>query len=411
MVRQLMLKKFVATYRNLPGQVYILGFATLTNRLGSIAQIFLFLYLTRNLGWSLSIAGTVVSCFGIGSLIGSYLGGVLANKFSARNLLSLCLAANACPLALLAIPGSPLQLSAIVVLMGFFSGAFRPIYNYNILATCREGERGPAYSVYLLALNLGDMIAGTLGGILNSISFVVVCYVDAATCIVSSVLVLLLQRPIGTRTADTPRGSDEGRIFSVEPFKDRAFLALCGSVLIIAFVTTQMYTTYPTYLSDHYKTSSTFYGALLSINGAIGVAMQLPVATLFDRWSHGTRAIVGTLLLCLGFAALPLGASAVFAVISLVVWTVGDIIESPSTTVMVMSMAERGDKGSYLGVYHGLYAFAYMVGPGIGAAIYGLLGGGALWALVGALGLLAAYLFLAAQRISAKASIRAPSIG
>jgi predicted MFS family arabinose efflux permease len=102
-----MLKKFVATYRNLPGQVYILGLATLTNRLGSIAQIFLFLYLTRNLGWSLSIAGIVVSCFGIGSLIGSYLGGVLANKFSARNLLSLCLAANACPPRCLRYPVRP----------------------------------------------------------------------------------------------------------------------------------------------------------------------------------------------------------------------------------------------------------------------------------------------------------------
>ncbi|MDN3710171.1 hypothetical protein QW060_25180 [Myroides ceti] len=42
---------------------------------------FLGVYMTASLGFSLKSAGIVLSCFGVGSILGSFVGGWLTDKF------------------------------------------------------------------------------------------------------------------------------------------------------------------------------------------------------------------------------------------------------------------------------------------------------------------------------------------
>lgn len=63
-----------------PREIRLLALANLVNRAGTMVVPFLSLYLTRDMGLTLEEVGWIVSCFGAGSVVGSWLGGRLTDK-------------------------------------------------------------------------------------------------------------------------------------------------------------------------------------------------------------------------------------------------------------------------------------------------------------------------------------------
>ncbi|MBK9793094.1 MAG: hypothetical protein IPP60_08315 [Sphingobacteriales bacterium] len=86
---------YVNSYKGLSREIWLLAFVNLINRCGTMVIPFMMLYLTSQLGCSISKAGIVMSLWGIGAFIGSYFGGKLTDKvgFYKIQLFSLFLAA------------------------------------------------------------------------------------------------------------------------------------------------------------------------------------------------------------------------------------------------------------------------------------------------------------------------------
>ena len=71
---------YINTFRGLSQEVWWLALITLINRAGTMVIPFMTLYLTKSLDFSLSDVGWVMSAFGLGSVVGSWLGGKLTDK-------------------------------------------------------------------------------------------------------------------------------------------------------------------------------------------------------------------------------------------------------------------------------------------------------------------------------------------
>jgi predicted MFS family arabinose efflux permease len=56
--------------------VWVLAISMVVNRAGSMVLFFTSLYLTKELHYSISQAGFVMSFYGIGSILGSFFGGL-----------------------------------------------------------------------------------------------------------------------------------------------------------------------------------------------------------------------------------------------------------------------------------------------------------------------------------------------
>src|SRR6266511_1305010 len=65
----------------MPREVWVLATATLVNKAGSMVLAFLVLYLTRSLGFSVGVAGTVLLLYGAGALVAAPISGVLSDRF------------------------------------------------------------------------------------------------------------------------------------------------------------------------------------------------------------------------------------------------------------------------------------------------------------------------------------------
>lgn len=71
--------KYVNTFSGLSKEVWWLSLITFINRSGTMVIPFLSLYLTEDLNFSLSDVGWIMSSFGIGSLVGTFIGGKLTD--------------------------------------------------------------------------------------------------------------------------------------------------------------------------------------------------------------------------------------------------------------------------------------------------------------------------------------------
>ena len=68
------------SYQGIPKEIWFLSFISLVNRCGGMVVAFITLYLTQELHFGIREAGYTMMFFGVGSLIGSYIGGRLTDN-------------------------------------------------------------------------------------------------------------------------------------------------------------------------------------------------------------------------------------------------------------------------------------------------------------------------------------------
>ncbi|HET8803517.1 MAG TPA: MFS transporter, partial [Aequorivita sp.] len=70
---------YLANFRGLSREIWLLALVTFINRAGAMVIPFLSLYLINVEGFTLPQVGWIMSCFGLGSLVGTYFGGRLTD--------------------------------------------------------------------------------------------------------------------------------------------------------------------------------------------------------------------------------------------------------------------------------------------------------------------------------------------
>jgi len=71
--------QYVASFKGLSKEIWLLAFVTFINRAGAMVIPFLSLYLVNALDFTLPQVGWIMTCFGFGSLIGNWIGGKLTD--------------------------------------------------------------------------------------------------------------------------------------------------------------------------------------------------------------------------------------------------------------------------------------------------------------------------------------------
>ena len=104
----------------------MLALVTFVNRAGSMVIPFLSLYLTADMGLSLPQVGWVMSCFGAGSVLGSWLGGRLTDRIGFYDVLIGSLFATGLGFILLQFVVGFLPFCVAVFLLTVLMDSFRP---------------------------------------------------------------------------------------------------------------------------------------------------------------------------------------------------------------------------------------------------------------------------------------------
>jgi MFS family permease len=378
-----------AGIRSLPGPVWILCAGSFVNRFGSFVAVFLVLYL-REKGYSIAEAGFIVSLYGAGNVVAAAVGGLVADRLGRRNAIAISMFSSAATLLALSQADEIVLIGALTVLAGLTGEMYRPASAALLADLVPAGQRLPAFALNRLAINLGFAAGPATAGLLADRSFTYLFVGDALTSIVFGVLALVaLPEGVRIRRGDERRGEGIRTIA-----RDRAFLFFLVSSLLGAFVYFQSNATFPLHVKES-GLSNADYGLLISLNGLAIVVLELPFTSITQRFPAIPTLAVGSILVGLGFALNAWAESLAALAFTVLIWTIGEIVYAPVASAYVADVAPVHLRGRYQGAWGLTWGIAFMLGPGIGAALFAW-NGDAFWLFCGLLGLLSAALLLPA---------------
>lgn len=341
---------------------------------------FLSLYLTKSLGFTLENVAWIMSCFGLGSVMGSWLGGKLTDRIGYYKVMSISLFLT----GLLFI-----ALQYVTTLMGFCIGiflvmlvadTFRPAMFVALSAYSKPENKTRSVTLIRLAINLGFTAGPAVGGlIITSIGYQGLFWVDGITCLMAVVLLIQVLNPKKARVLDEIKVENPESIY-----KDKPFWIFFIAMFIFGFVFLQYFSTMPLYYRDIHHLTEFEIGLLFGLNGFVIFLLEMPLIKWLEetKYSKSFLMLIGLFLTGLSFVVLLITPWVGVLVIGILLMTIGEMIAFPFSNAFVMERAKRGKQGEYMAFYTISFSIAHIFGHNSGMQLIDNIGFDNTWALI-----------------------------
>jgi predicted MFS family arabinose efflux permease len=374
--------------------VWLQAAAMMINRSGTMVLPFLGLYLIRERGFTAIAAGRVLSLYGVGAVAGSFLGGWLSDRLGPVRVQQLSLLGAGIGFVVLGSLRTPAAIGLAVLALSVTADAFRPATFAAVAQGSAVAVRTRSLALIRLAANSGMSIGPAVGGLLAVHHYGLLFWADAVTCWAAAVMLAVsFGRTASAPTAAAAPPAERGARRS--PWRDGPFLLFLALIALMATVFFQILGTIPLYWREHLHLAEDGIGALLALNTVIIVLLEMVFVRAVEHRDALRLVALGTILMCGGFALMPLGSGVWFVAGTIVVWTVGEMLVMPQSNAFASLRAGAEGTGRYMGAYMLAFATAFVAAPLAGTTIYQRWGGDVLWLACGAAGIVLASGFAA----------------
>ncbi|HEX7602118.1 MAG TPA: MFS transporter, partial [Polyangiaceae bacterium] len=302
----------------------------------------------------------------------------------------------------LGVATTPWQLAPATLFLGFTADAYRPASQALVADIVPPEHRMKAFGLQYWAINLGFSFAAVVGGYMARRHFGVLFLADAATTLVLATVVWRAvpeSRP--KPTGEAPRGS------LLTPFGDPVF----APFLFLNFVTALIFFQHLTSLPEDMRSkglSSEQYGMALASNGLLIVLLQ-PWVT--KRVAHVPRArllAAAAALTGLGYGLTTFARSLGTYMLTVAVWTLGEMIFAPVNGSLVADLSPAHARGRFQGAFSITWSLAFMVSPLLGPRLVEATNLRTLWlaCLVVGLGVAVAHLTVTSRLLAKRSGSR-----
>lgn len=398
------------TFRETPLAAKVILIGVLLNRLSGFLNIFLVLYLTSR-GYSSGQAVVAIGVYGAGGIVGSLLGGELADRLGPRSATVISMgSASVLTASLLFLPSYALVLAA-VALVGVGAQMFRPASATLLSELTPEGRQVMVFAMYRFGLNLGAMGAPLIGfGLyfLGHEQYVLLFLGEALIAMAYAVLAWLLLPPGSSRqAAPSPASTSEPAGGYLAVLRDRRYTLYLLAILFHSAVYVQYLSTLP--LTVRATGLPIFWYTLaVSLNGFIVIAFELLTTRVTQGWPRRVPIAIAMALLGAGVAVYGLPMVPLVIIGGTVIWSLGEIVGGP-TMFAYPAMAGPADlKGRYIGSFQFMFGIGTAIGPLVGGWLF-IQVGQAVWPLLAIGSLIAAACTLVAVRSPAESAVAAPA--
>ncbi len=379
----------------LPKAIWVLCGTTLINRMGMMALPFLVVYLTTSLGYSAVQAGLILTLYGSAALVSAPFAGKLCDAIGPLRVMKLSLWLSA--VVLIAFPFWRAFPVIIIATVGWsvISDSFGPASLSIISDAVAPEQRKIAFSTNRLAANLGMSVGPALGGILVHYSFSLLFWVNGATSLIAGFVLTLMtiRTPLHRPRAVVQHRSGLGVL------RDKRLLLCVAGLLPIFFTFFQIYSTLPYVCVQDLRLDPSIYGLFFTINTVLIILLEVPLNIAMTHWEHRHSLALAGLLVGLGFGGMIFAAGTWTVIITVVVWTFGEMILLPSSSAYIADIAPSRQRGTYMGVYQMMGNAALALSAWFGMKYLELFGAHALW---GTLFILSAGASIVLLRLRAK---------
>lgn len=391
-------KGILANYAGLPRSIYVLFIARVINRLGGFVHAFLTLFLTIYLGMSESQIGTYVLSAGVAGFFGSLLGGKMGDHFSRKKVY---LGAQSIS-AMLFIPCAYFVnydmtlIPYFLIASSFFSAIVRPVNTAMVADIAAKEDRKRTFSLLYLGINFGGAIGPMIAAFLLENYLVWFFLGDTITTFIAVILVgvyvedkKITVEEMDEMSLDVGEQKESG--FTLIAFFKRPILFIFVFFAVInAMIYAQTTFAFPLLLEDIYADTGKFYAQLCMINAAIVIIFTAIVHLLTQKVKPVYNIAIASVLYSIGLGMMAVISSKSMFVISIFIWTIGEIQAVTNQNVFLMAHTPINYRARFMALISIITSAGFILSPKIGGIIIEKFGQPALWQTVAVGGIIAA---------------------
>lgn len=365
----MMLTKAKNAYNEFPPTFWTLMGASFIDQLGGFILFpFFALYVTNHFSVGMTTVGILFTIFAVSSLLGSFVGGAMADKYGRRSLILFGLVTSASFSIVMGLVNSITLFYVVAALVGILGSAGGPARQAMITDILPEDKQTEGFGIARITGNLAASIGPVLGGLLATRSFMLLFIADAVTSVVMALIVLKM---LPETKPETLEGEEEQSLAQTAGgyglvLRDQVYMAFIVVSMLMALVYFQMSTTLSVFLRDVHAIPAQKFGIILSLNASMVVLFQYWITRRISNRPPFIMMAFGTVFYVIGFGMYGFISGAnvfALALFAMVIITIGEMIVTPVAQAVVAKFAPKDMRGRYMAIYGMSWSLPIAFGP------------------------------------------------
>jgi predicted MFS family arabinose efflux permease len=379
------ISNYFQVYKGLSAPAWMLSIVMLVNRSGAMVVPFLGVYMVKHLGFSLGQAGILLSVFGVGSVLGSTIGGWLTDRFSAFKVQLFSLSAVVPVFLVLPQLTTFTSLGIGIFVLSSVGEIFRPANSVSLSHYSTPDTLVRSFTLNRMALNLGFSIGPALGGFLAAFSYDLLFYGNAFAAFVAALIFYFYFRvKKGFDNSKTEKA--EGDLPYQSPYKDTPFLIFTLLSILFAICFFQLLSTLPLYYRQVYHMSEKSIGVILAYSGVVVFSLEMLIVHIAERRTTAGNAIIFGVFCCgLAFLSLLVTEGIWLLYLSMFILCISEILAMPFMATVTLKRSNKKNRGSYMGLNSLSLSAGLIFAPVLGTKVADTFGFDVLWIGTGVL--------------------------
>jgi MFS family permease len=253
----------------------------------------------------------------------------------------------------------------LTLIWAVITEAYRPASMSFISDEVSADRRKTAFALNRLAFNLGMSIGPVIGGILSTINFSLLFYVDGITSVAAGMYLIYsgikVQDSFGTESKIDLKHHPPKKKISI--LDDRKFIYYMIAIIPVQIVFFQHIGALPLFIVEQLEFSKSTFGFLMAINTVMIILIEVPLNDAMRMWPDWKSLMLGAILTGIGFGITIFAFNTYILIFSIVLWTFGEMIFFPSAGNCVAENSPANMRGEYMVYFQMTFSFSFMIGP------------------------------------------------
>ncbi|MBH5320414.1 MFS transporter [Paenibacillus sp. GSMTC-2017] len=374
--------------------VNVLLVGTVFARIASSMSLpFLAIYLFKYTDMSGVMIGFTIGIGSLAGMFGGFFGGYLSDRFGRRIVMQAAIYLWAIVFIGFAFAEVPIIFALLNALNGLCRSFYEPVSQALMADLTKKEKRYAVYSLRYMAINIGVAVGPLLGTIIAGMNGRLPWIITGCIYLAYGIVLHFLLNKYGIRSIE---GEKKNPVSIAESWgvirKDAAFRFFIIGGIVSAIGYAQMTSTLSQFIGQNYEQGVTLFAWMMSINAIVVVALQIPFSKWAEKRSPLTAIVVGSICYAIGNLGYAFSNSWWILIVSMIVFTLGEILTFPAGAVMLDRLAPEEMRGTYFGAQT-FTNLGFFLGPWLGGFLLQGYGGQTLFIVIAIISLVSVWFY------------------
>lgn len=362
--------------------------------------IYIATYTELNPAW----IGFVVGAAAIGGMLGGLLGGTLSDLIGRKVIIVSSLFVSSLIYLGFILNAYPWLLIFLTLLKGFFIAFYEPCAKAIIADLTEVKLRKRAFTLRYVGVNLGFAIGPIIGVLIGVTSQSTLPFFITFILLICYAIILHIKLSNNLTFNQTAANTPHKVSFKISMTairKDTVLLLFLVGGILATSVHGQFSVVLSQYFDLELPHALTYLMLLWSIHSIIIILLSLPITKIMERLSSFQAIVIGTLLFAIGIMGFGFSFTFWSLCISMIIFTVGEILLIPAEYAIIDEIAPEHLKGTYYGAFN-FTTLGSFFGPGLAGILLMNFGGKLMFFTLFLLSIISIFFYYIGQRYYSK---------